>query len=100
VDVSPGGGTVKVNQAAPSSYPFTYTFDGGACVSVEAVPAFGYVFNNWSGDLSGTINPAIIVIDCDTSINANFSANWLLVGEIIGSIALIGFLVVVLIIRR
>ena len=73
MDVSPGGGTVKVEQAAPSSYPVTYTFDNGKNVRLEAVPTSGYVFNNWSGDLSGTINPTTILMECNKSITANFS---------------------------
>ena len=74
VDVSPGdGGIVKVIQTIPSSYPFTYTFDEGMNVRLEAVPAPGYIFNNWSGDLSGTTNPTTIAIDCNKSITANFS---------------------------
>ena len=99
VDVS-SGGTVKVNQNASSSYPANYTFESGTRVLLVAVPAFGYRFNNWGGDLSGTTNPTLILIDCDKSITANFSINWPLVGTIIGSIVIIGFLVVAFIIRR
>jgi len=74
VDVSPsGGGIVKVDQTAPSSFPNTYDFESGTSVPIEAVPAPGYTFNNWSGDLSGTANPATIVIDCNKRITANFS---------------------------
>jgi len=74
VDVEPsGGGTVEVDQAAPSSYPSTLSFRDGASVCVEAVPASGYRFDNWNGDLSGTTNPATIVIDCNKKITANFS---------------------------
>ena len=73
MDVSPGSGIVTVNQTAPSSYPFTYTFKNGTKVSLEVVPAPGYLFNNWSGDLSGSTNPTTILIDCNKSITANFS---------------------------
>jgi hypothetical protein len=37
------------------------------------VSASGYHFVNWSGDLSGSTNPATIVVDCDKKITANFS---------------------------
>ncbi len=100
MDVSPHGGIIKVDQDASSSYPVTYTFKNGTNIRLEAVPAFGYRFNSWSGDLSGTDNPINIVIDCSKNIVANFSVNWYLVGSIIGSTVLIVFLVVVLIIRR
>jgi len=100
VDVSPTHGIVKVNQIAPSSYPFEYTFDSDTEVSLEAVPAFGYAFRRWSGDLSGTTNPNIIKIDCDKNITADFSFDWSLVASVIGSLVLAGLLVAVLIIRR
>lgn len=74
MDVKPsGGGTVEVEQTAPSSYPNTLSFRNGASVRLKAVPSSGYRFDNWSGDLSGTTNPATIVIDCNKKITANFS---------------------------
>ena len=100
MDVSPSHGIVKVNQITPSSYPFEYTFDSDTEVSLEAVPAFGYVFKGWDGDLSGTTNPNTIKMDCDKDITADFSLNWSLIGSTIGSLVLAGLLVAVLIIRR
>jgi len=75
VDVSPsGGGTIEINQTAPSSYPMTSTFKNGVSVRLEAVPASGYRFDNWSGDLSGSnTNPTTIVMSCSKNITANFS---------------------------
>jgi uncharacterized repeat protein (TIGR02543 family) len=74
VDVSPiGDGSVLVDQATPSSYPATYDINEGTYVSLEAVPASGYLFDHWSGDLSTTTNPTTILIDCKKSITANFS---------------------------
>ena len=99
MDVSPGG-IVTVNQTAPSSYPSIHTFKSGTLVGLEAVPAFAYRFNNWSGDLSGTTNPTTIVIDCNKNIAANFSVSWPLVGEAIGAIVLAGLLLFVLVKRR
>ncbi len=108
MDVSPsrGGGVVQVNQTALSSYPFEDTFKSGTHVSVEAVPASDYRFNNWSGGLSGTTNPTTIVIDCDKSITANFSqisatqVSWLLVSVSIVGLLLVGVLVIGLNVRR
>lgn len=68
-----GGGIVEVNQTAPSSYPATFTFTNGASVRLEAIPAPGYYFTNWSGDLSVTTNPITITIDCNKKTTANFS---------------------------
>ena len=74
MDVEPSGaGTIQVGQIAPSSYPTTLEFGDGVSVRFEAVPASGYHFDNWSGDLSGTTNPATIVIDRNKKITANFS---------------------------
>jgi len=74
VDVSPDGdGSVKVEQSVPSYYPASYTFSNGTEVRLEAIPADGYLFNNWGGHLSGTTNPTTILINCDKSIRASFS---------------------------
>jgi len=74
VDVSPsGGGNIEVDETAPSSYPATSTFTSGASVRLEAVPASGYRFDSWSGDLSGTTNPTVITIDCNKKVTAKFS---------------------------
>ncbi len=100
MDVSSSNGIIKIDQGAPLSYPFTLYLEDGTTVTIEAVPAFGYVFDSWSGDLSGTTNPAILIMDCDKSITANFSIDWTLVGTAIGSLVMVGFLVSVLIIRR
>ena len=93
MDVSPGGGgIVKIDQTAPSSFPNTYDFESGTSVPLEAVPAPGYTFDNWSGDLSGTANPATIVIDCNKRITANFSQvepNWRPTGGIVAGVIVI-----------
>ena len=74
MDVSPGNsGVIQINQSASSSYPFTSTSSSGEAVSLEAVPAPGYRFDNWNGDLAGTNNPTTLVISCNKKITANFS---------------------------
>jgi len=55
--VQPDLGKFKVNE----------TFD------IEAIPAEGYVFERWEGDLTGNTNPESIVIDDDKNITARFS---------------------------
>jgi hypothetical protein len=42
-------------------------------VSLLAVPATGWEFNGWSGDLSGTINPQTLLMDGNKTVNAAFS---------------------------
>jgi len=52
--------------------PGTYTYDQETQVSLKAVPASGYEFSNWSGDVSGTTNPVTVTMDSDKSVTANF----------------------------
>jgi hypothetical protein len=42
-------------------------------VNLKAVPASGYHFDSWSGDLSGNNNPIAKTIDCNKSITAKSS---------------------------
>ena len=62
-----------LNGTPAPAYPAYYDFKNGTHVSLEAVPASGYLFDNWSEDLSGNTNPTTIVVDCKKSIIANFS---------------------------
>jgi uncharacterized repeat protein (TIGR02543 family) len=74
VEVSPSsGGTVEVNEDLPSSYPTAIEFSSGELAHATAVPAPGYTFDNWSGDLTDDTNPTDITMDCDKKITANFS---------------------------
>lgn len=101
MDVSSNGdGIVKVDQIGIPSYPFTYNIESDSAVSIEAVPSFGYVFSGWGGDLTGTTNPAILTMDCDKNITANFALNWPVLGSITGTIVVAGFLGAILVIRR
>ena len=73
VDVSPlGGGDIELNGSVTSSYPTTRTVTRGARVRFEAVPASGYYFASWSGDLTDNENPKDVRIDTSTSIIAHF----------------------------
>lgn len=89
-----------IDQGASPSYPFTYKFESGANVTVQAVPRLGYDFNGWSGDLSVAGNPATLVMNCNKTITANFSIDWLLIGSASVSLVAAVSLVSVLIIRR
>ena len=100
MNVSSSGGIIKVNDAVPSSYPYTYDYDTNTTVTVEAVPSFGYTFNGWMGNLSGTTNPTTIVVDCNKSIAADFSINWNLIGIALFVLAAAVFLVNFIITRR
>ena len=94
-----GGGYIQTGNYTPSSYPDTIYYDSGSVAKLEAVPDFGHVFDGWSGDLSGTDNPAVLLIDCDKNVTANFSVNWLLVGGAIGGGVLLIAIIAVLIVK-
>ena len=42
-------------------------------VSLEALPATHWNFDNWSGDLAGSTNPETILMDANKTVTANFS---------------------------
>jgi uncharacterized repeat protein (TIGR02543 family) len=66
-NVSPqGAGTVSLNPAGGS-------YTAGTQVTLTATPNSGYVFSNWAGDLSGTTNPATIIMDSNKTVTAVFT---------------------------
>lgn len=67
IDVT-GEGTVTKNPDKPE-----YTH--GEEVQLTALPDEGWSFANWTGDLSGSDNPKVIVMDQNRSVMANFTIN-------------------------
>jgi len=65
----PEGGTINVQ---PSSDDLTY--EAGATVTLFANPASGYVFDRWSGDVSGTSKTASVTMNSDKSVTAHFAS--------------------------
>ncbi|MBX5327281.1 DUF2341 domain-containing protein, partial [Candidatus Bathyarchaeota archaeon A05DMB-4] len=61
-----GSGTVTRN-------PSEATYASDAVVNLTAVPAEGWVFSNWEGDLTGYENPTTITITSDKTVTAVFS---------------------------
>lgn len=69
VTVSPlGAGTVSLNPAGG-------TYAAGTTVTLTATANTGYVFSNWSGDLTGTTNPATIIMNSNKSVTAVFTTS-------------------------
>jgi hypothetical protein len=62
------GGTVT---AAPFSADGFY--NAGSAVQLSASNASGYSFLNWTGAISGSQNPVIVVMDAPKSVTGNFS---------------------------
>jgi hypothetical protein len=63
-----GSGHVLRNNDGPYYY--------GDVVQLTAYPSSGWSFDSWSGDLSGTANPASITIDGDKSVTLTFTEDW------------------------
>ena len=63
------------------SYPDGRFYQSGTNVVVEAIPALGYRFIGWSGDIEGTTKSITLQIDRRMVIQANFTRivpNWLI----------------------
>ncbi len=61
------GGNIVLDPLQPSNgYP------AGTLLSVRALPADGYRFDQWSGDLSGSQNPQAVAIDTPLTLTAHF----------------------------
>jgi hypothetical protein len=56
----------------------------GEAVTLTAEPAAGWVFEGWSGDLSGEENPATLIITADTAVTATFGQRYELVVNVVG----------------
>jgi large repetitive protein len=53
--------------------PYQTSYETGASVELEAIADPGWEFENWSGAISGTANPATVNVDADMTVNAVFS---------------------------
>ncbi len=60
-----GSGTVTLD-------PPGGVYDEGTTVDLIATPDAGWMFNGWSGDLTGSTNPTTMTIDSDKNITVNF----------------------------
>ena len=65
--VSPSGG-------GTASPPGTNWYNGAQSVSISATAGSGYTFSGWSGDLTGSTNPASLTMSSLISITAQFTA--------------------------
>ena len=74
MDVSPDeSGTIKVNGSAAAFYPSVSNITLYSTVFLEAIPAIGYAFSGWSGNVTGTANPTSLIVDCDKAVTATFT---------------------------
>ncbi|MBE3136418.1 MAG: right-handed parallel beta-helix repeat-containing protein, partial [Thermoplasmata archaeon] len=61
-----------VGSGSVAKVPDQGTYHYGDFVQLTATADLGWSFSEWSGDLSGSINPSTIMIDGDTTIVATF----------------------------
>lgn len=67
--------TLEINvngQGAVTQNPDKPTYQNGEVVTLTAIPAAGYSFAGWGGDLTGNENPATVVMEGNKVISANF----------------------------
>ncbi|NQX59958.1 InlB B-repeat-containing protein [Paenibacillus qinlingensis] len=67
LSITSQNGIVKIN-------PMKALYMEGEDVILTAVKNFGYKFSGWSGDFTGLTNPAIVNMDGNQQITANFTA--------------------------
>jgi uncharacterized repeat protein (TIGR02543 family) len=63
-----GSGSVTRNPDQPQ-------YDHGSVVQLTAVPATGWHFVGWSGDVTGSTSPLNVTMDANKSITATFAIN-------------------------
>jgi uncharacterized repeat protein (TIGR02543 family) len=61
-----GSGSVTLNNTGPY-------YHYGEALRLTAVPAIGWSFSVWSGDLTGSTNPATLVVTGNVSVTATFT---------------------------
>jgi uncharacterized repeat protein (TIGR02543 family) len=67
--------TLSATNGTVTKTPNHTSYTAGQTVTLQATPSTGYTFNGWSGSLTGTANPATLVMDANKSVSANFAAN-------------------------
>jgi uncharacterized protein (TIGR03437 family) len=67
VNNPPKGGTFQMSPPSPDGY-----YASGTQVSITAVPAAGFKFIKWSGDLSGSVNPSSVQVYSPLTPVANY----------------------------
>jgi len=64
-----------VGSGSVAKVPDQASYHLGNSVELTATPAAGWSFSGWSGDLTGSTNPATLAIDADPSVTATFIRN-------------------------
>ncbi len=67
--------TINATNGSVTKNPDKLLYKGGEVVTLTPVPATGYHFTVWSGDLTGSTSPEDITIDADKTVTAGFAIN-------------------------
>ncbi len=65
--------TIQAENGSVQAQPNQNTYLHGTTVTLTALPADGYRFEEWSGSTTGTLNPLVLVMDSDKSLTAHFA---------------------------
>jgi len=65
--------TSVVGSGTVTRTPDAGVYDESTVVTAEAVPAAGWSFTGWSGDLTGTTNPNTVTMDAAKTVTATFT---------------------------
>jgi hypothetical protein len=65
--------TINTTNGTVSKSPSQSAYDSNSTVQLTAIPAAGYHFVGWSGDISGSMNPVTMMVDGNKNITANFA---------------------------
>jgi uncharacterized repeat protein (TIGR02543 family) len=64
---------VNIVGSGSITYNGTGVYDSGQVVNLTAYAAAGWEFTGWSGDLTGTTNPAYLTMDSNKTVTATFT---------------------------
>jgi len=67
--------TIVFGQGTVGKTPDNEIYSYGDVVQLTANPEQGWYFTGWSGDISGSVNPAIIIMEKNKTVGATFAAN-------------------------
>ena len=59
-------------QGSVAKSPSQATYIYGSSVQLTATPSSGWSFSGWSGDLSGSVNPATVTVDGNKTVTVTF----------------------------
>ena len=66
------GGRVRINSIIIKKFPWTGDYFKDVPVELEAIPAPGYIFTGWTGDLNSNSMQTLFNVNTTTSLTAHF----------------------------